>query len=81
MTLCCYDPILNVLVLKKRIGLLLTRWFDGNMKVAPLVPTYFFIVGPSLVWLFTYSSYKSFASTTIPVRISGFENYVFGKEP
>jgi len=41
MTLCCYDPILNVLVIKNSIGLLLERPFDGNMKVAALVPTYF----------------------------------------
>lgn len=85
MTLCCYDPILNVLVIKNSIGLLLTRWFDGSMKVTSLVPTYFpsvssFIAGPTLVYMFTASSYKSVASTTIPVRISAFEKYVFGEE-
>jgi hypothetical protein len=41
MTLCHYDRILNVLINKNSIVWLLTRWFDRNMKVAPLVPTYF----------------------------------------
>ena len=60
--LACYKIVLTEVV----------NWLHLWQHIFPSVSL--FIVGPSLAWVFICSSYKPVASTTLAIRISGFEN-------